>query len=150
MLCHNTLRFGAFSFRPCSNKTQLEQCMILILLLGGKMQDRRSVRKEKGLQCALTIAVQVVSFICPASRLGWVAGRRTVASTVLCQEVSQSQGLPLLILLLSYRKDEHRAQSQTWKKPAWDCSPYQLPYLGATLFFIKNKKEKLYPLNSLL
>lgn len=49
----------------------------------------------------LTVAIQVVSLICPASGLGRVAGDHVAASTVLCQEVSQSEGLPLLILLLS-------------------------------------------------
>lgn len=52
-------------------------------------------------RCVLTISVQVVSLIGPAGGLGRVAGGRVTASTVLCQEVSQSEGLPLLILLLS-------------------------------------------------
>lgn len=52
-------------------------------------------------QCVLTISIQVVSLIGPASGLGRVAGGHVTASTVLCKEVSQSEGLPLLILLLS-------------------------------------------------
>lgn len=49
----------------------------------------------------LTIPVQVVSLIGPASSGLGVAGGRIASSTVLCQEVSQSEGLPLLILLLT-------------------------------------------------
>lgn len=60
-------------------------------------------------QCVLTISVQIVSLICPARGLGWVAGgyiaaaATAAAAAVLRKEVSQSQGLPLLILLLSCR-----------------------------------------------
>lgn len=55
----------------------------------------------------LTITVQVVSLIGPASGFGRVAGGHaaaastTTTTTILCQEVSQSEGLPLFILLLS-------------------------------------------------
>lgn len=52
-----------------------------------------------------TITVQVISFISPASGLRrvarWRAAAAAAAATVLCQEVSQSEGLPLLILLFS-------------------------------------------------
>lgn len=55
----------------------------------------------------LTIAIQVVSLIGPASGLGWVAGGHAAASAILCQEVRQSEGLPLFILLLSWMEDKH-------------------------------------------
>lgn len=48
-----------------------------------------------------TIAIQVVRLISPASGLSRVAGRGVAASLVLSKEVSQSEGLSLLILLLS-------------------------------------------------
>lgn len=58
----------------------------------------------------LTISLQVIRLVGPAGGLG-VAGLRwwSIASTpiVLCQEVSEGQGLPLLIpLLLSWRGRE--------------------------------------------
>lgn len=52
-------------------------------------------------QCTLTITIQVVSLVGPASRFGRVAGGHAAASTILCQEVGQSEGLPLFILLFS-------------------------------------------------
>lgn len=102
-----TAFFTTFSFlAPQLRDYPSNRAMILIVpLLDGKMQDRCKVCKDKDFtrvfQCALTISVQVVSLIGPASGLGWVAGGRIAASAVLCQEVSQSEGLPLLILFLS-------------------------------------------------
>lgn len=55
----------------------------------------------------LTIAIQVVGLIGPASGLGRVAGGHAAASAILCQEVRQSEGLPLFILLLSWMEDKH-------------------------------------------
>lgn len=60
-------------------------------------------------QCVLTISVQVISLIRPACGLGWIAGGDVAASTVLRKKVSQSEGLPLLILLLSCR-EEHKSK----------------------------------------
>lgn len=67
------------------------------------MQGMQDKDFECVFQCALTISVQVISLVGPASGLGWVARGcvAAAASLVLCQEVSQSEGLPLLILLLS-------------------------------------------------
>lgn len=54
--------------------------------------------------CVHTISLQVVRFIGPAGGLGGVVGGRGISSspssTVLGQEVSQGEGLPLLIPLL--------------------------------------------------
>lgn len=50
---------------------------------------------------ALTIPFQVVGLIRPAGGFGGVADR-CAATTVLSKEVGQGEGLPFLILLLSY------------------------------------------------
>lgn len=49
----------------------------------------------------LTIRIQVIRFISPASGFDGVAGSRATASTFDRQEVGESEGLPLLVLLFS-------------------------------------------------
>lgn len=51
-----------------------------------------------------TVSIQVIGLIGPAGGLGRVAGRHAAASAILCQEVRQSEGLPLFILLLSCKR----------------------------------------------
>lgn len=85
-------------------------------------------------QCVLTISVQVISLISPASGLCRVAWGRVAATTVLCQEVSQSKGLPLLVLLLSWRANE-----QTHKEEMCKTVSQLIIWMDA------KEKEKPYP-----
>lgn len=49
----------------------------------------------------LTIAIKVIGLISPTSGFVWVAGGNVAASTVLCQKVGQSEGLPLFFSFLT-------------------------------------------------
>lgn len=89
-----------------STKGQPDHKHIDIDLIIIKWKTERQVGKLKTLcvhfLIVLTITVQVIGLIGPASGLYWVArGSVATGSLVVCQEVSQGEGLPLLILLLS-------------------------------------------------
>lgn len=55
------------------------------------------------LHSALTITIEVISLISPTSGFVGVVGGNVAASTVLCQEVSQSEGLALFFSFLTYK-----------------------------------------------
>lgn len=99
-----TTSLTAFSFLHSQlrdNLSNREMILILPLIDARQMQGMQDKNFMCVFHCVLTISVQVVSLIGPASGLGRVTGGHRVASAVLSKEVSQSEGFPLLILLLS-------------------------------------------------
>lgn len=56
----------------------------------------------------LTITIKVISLISPTSGFVRVAGSNVAASAVLCQKVSQSEGLPLFFSFLTYKQKKEK------------------------------------------